>query len=215
MDRIDFRYDGALPTNARELLEAYTYGQGDTELILRFAEEYGLSKDNYVWLLTAVLKVNTNLVIQLLQAIAAGEEWTQAMNSFGRESRKAMQALCDQLIGQIEAAGNRNAGQIAVEVSRLEKLVGELRVFNKHFLAASQDFQSAQALFKKVYDAPDQKSAIAALLEQSSKALQPMLADEALAIARSVHRYFVNRALWLHGCAGLLVLVNAVLLWKH
>src|SRR3546814_9171516 len=55
-------------TSARELLEKYLYGSGDVELILRFAEEHNLEKDNLVWLLTGILKVGSNLVNDLLRA---------------------------------------------------------------------------------------------------------------------------------------------------
>lgn len=108
---------GTTPQSARELLERYTYGPGEIEAILRFADENNLLKDDFVWLLTAVLKVNTNLVAELLQAIVAGESWKGGMHDLWRDMSQHLIGLKDQLVGQIECAAARSAGDIAVQVA--------------------------------------------------------------------------------------------------
>ncbi len=205
---------GTTPQSARELLERYTYGPGEIEAILRFADENNLLKDDFVWLLTAVLKVNTNLVAELLQAIVAGESWKGGMHDLWRDMSQHLIGLKDQLVGQIECAAARSAGDIAVQVARLEVMARDLAAFNKNMVVVAKDFRATRDVLSRTLDTADQGSAFKLLAAYVAESFRPVLRSEVIAFRYEAQRQVQNavRALFVCGAAASCCL--ALMMWK-
>jgi hypothetical protein len=214
MTRPEPRQPGSTPTSARDLLERYTYGPGEIETILRFADEHNLLKDDFVWLLTSVLKVNTNLVTELLQAIAAGESWKSDMNGLWRDMSQHLVGLKDQLVGQLEGAAARSAGDIAVQVARLEALIQGMAAFNRNMVAVAKDFRAAREVFSRTLDTADQGSAFKLVAAHVAESFRPVLRSEVVAFRYEAQQQVQNalRALSVFGAAASGCL--ALMIWK-
>ncbi|MFK3889744.1 hypothetical protein [Sphingomonas sp. NPDC079357] len=166
MDGLDISFDPALPASARELLEKYTYGDDDVNLILRFAEKHGLGKDSMVWLLTAILKVNTNLVTTLLRAIGGVEQTVEGTKDWSRAQAAAIQAMGQQLQAQIREERNTTAGQLTQAVADARELTNTLKRVARSLDTAARDFEKTREVFGHLIKADDTDSALAALVEK-------------------------------------------------
>lgn len=136
-------------TSARELLEKYLYGSGDVELILRFAEEHNLEKDNLVWLLTGILKVGSNLVNDLLRATQYTGEVIAVAETQRRTSMQDAEELADRLAAQMSTAASQSAGQLDIRIAKFERLVRGVDQLAADFNNAHADFKGTRTHFKK------------------------------------------------------------------
>ncbi len=135
--------------SARELLEKYTYGSGDVELILRFAEDHNLDKDNLVWLLTSILKVGSNLVNDLLRAIQHTGEMIAVAETQRRTSMQDAAELADRLAAQMSTAASQSAGQLDMRIAKIERLGRDVGKLAADFERAHADFKYTRDSFKK------------------------------------------------------------------
>ncbi|OHD09298.1 hypothetical protein CD928_19075 [Sphingopyxis sp. GW247-27LB] len=136
-------------TSARELLEKYLYGSGDVELILRFAEEHNLEKDNLVWLLTGILKVGSNLVNDLLRATQYTGEVIAVAETQRRTSMQDAEELAGRLVAQISTAASQSAGQLDMRIAKIERLGRDVSQLAAHFASAHGEFKYTRDSFQK------------------------------------------------------------------
>ena len=165
MDGPDIPREPIAPASARELLEKYLYGQDDVNVILRFAEEHRLSKDSMVWLLTSILKINTNLVVELLSAIKGVDEAISRSEAWSRKQAGGMEELGQRLRTQISQAANNGAATLDLKLAKVSALMREFEKFTDNLSAAARDFASASEAFKKLINAKDTESALKALTD--------------------------------------------------
>lgn len=172
MEKPHIVLDPLSSVSARELLEKYLYGSGDVELILRFAEEHNLEKDNLVWLLTSILKVESNLVNDLLNAIRHTTEILNATDAHRQTSKKDAAELADRLVAQIATAAAHGAGQLDLRIAKIERLMGDVNKLAADFETAHANFKGTRTYFKKFIETEMRDWAIA-FLARAREQLNP------------------------------------------
>ncbi|MFW2853472.1 hypothetical protein ACM61V_16395 [Sphingomonas sp. TX0543] len=203
---------GAMPpVSARKLLERFYYGHSDeVEAILRFAHERRLADDDAVFLLTAILKGNENLVGYILQAIAASDEVVD--NS--REAGKELRALALRLATYMEQAATRSIAKLNIAADRMSAVALQTENLCAAILAASQDLVRVEGVLGRAVELQDGKSGLDRLIDHIRRQALADIRDHHADLIEELSQS-VSREAWAihaYGVTTLLMILGFVVL---
>lgn len=197
---------------ARELLEKFHGGHTeDVERILRFASEHHLENDDMVFLLTAILKGNENLVLLLLKALIAAE---QTLLNFDLRTKRLMMHTKQVMIGQIEEATSRATGRLNTAADRVSGTIKIAEELSVQLACSSQDVRSARDTLQRMIELPEGTAAVDRLWIRVGAEAREYLRMHGDAVVDEI-RTRVRGSLWFrHGYAlAQLILTVWIIAW--
>jgi hypothetical protein len=162
-------------SSARVLLEQLCYGHSiEVAAILRFADAHQLQRDDLVFLLVSILKVNEVLVFNLLEAAEliarlvddARTESARIVNdakAHNRANAAKLTSLAEGLIARIEVAAKDAAIPLNKAASRFESAVQQTNDLASGLAVLGRDFRSASEAVRKLSGSDDSTRIIAGM----------------------------------------------------
>ncbi len=209
-------------SSARNLLEQLCYGHSiEVTAILRFADEHQLQRDDLVFLLVSILKVNEGLVFNLLEAaeliaqlIASARTEAAGIVSDAGTRAAELTSLTAGLVARIEEAAKNAAIPLGEAASRIESAVQQTDGLARGLAVLGRDFRSTSEAVRKLSGSDDSTRIIAGMHDFIGMQARDYLTAHGMEVIREMRLQSRYRS-WVSSAGGTVnvIAVVSLVIW--